>query len=193
MTEYSPGTLVSISYHEDGFLDLFIGLTILIFGIGILTGNAWLAGVMPAVLISTWMSGRQSLLKGRVRSKDLRAKKDGLRMTALMGIFFMTMLAGVGAFFATLLIPDWRHGWIAENFDLLLGMGGGLLIGAIGYITGNRRLYVYMVLAVVIFLISYLLSGPLWLSLVVLGGIMLLAGTSVLIRFLSEHPRKSSY
>lgn len=191
MTEHAYENPGAITYHQDGLLDLFMGFTLLTFGIGILTENVWLSGIMPAALLPIWISGRKSILKGRVHEEDLRSNHEGLRMTAMAGLFVLTALAGVGALAVTLLIPDWMHTWPAENSDLILGLGGALLLGIIGLILSARRLYAYTLLAVIIFVISYIFDGPLWLSTVTLSLSMILTGLIVLMRFLSKHPRIS--
>ena len=104
----------------------------------------------------------------------------------MTGLFVLTALAGGATLVATQLIPDWMHAW---TIDIFLGLGGAVLLGTIGFILSARRLYAYAFLTVIILSIGYLFNGPLWLSLMILSGVMILTGLAVLVRFLSEHPR----
>jgi hypothetical protein len=185
MNERTMENQWTITYHQDGLLDMFIGITLLGFGIGILTRNTWLSSILPAALVPVWISARSSLLRSRVQIDEVRSSAGSLRLVALAGLFTLTFIAGVGAMTAVLLIPEWMHAWTK---DLLLGLGGALLLDLVGLILSARRLYVYALLSVVIFAISYIFNGPLWLSMVVLSGIIILIGMMVLLRFLSEHP-----
>lgn len=191
MTDHTYENQGMITYHKDGLLDIYIGFSLLTFGFGILTGNTWLGGVIPAVLVPTWISSRKSILDGRVHEEELRSDRAGLRMTAIMGLFALTVLAGLAAFAATLLAPDWTRTWIAGNFDLLSGLAGATMLGIMGMILNTRRLYAYALLSVIIFTLNDMLGGPLWVSTLALGTIMIFTGLLILLRFLSTHPRYS--
>lgn len=177
------------TYHQDGLLDLCMGFSLLTFGFALLTGNTWLGAILPAALIPTWLPIRNSFLQSRLSVEDLRSAGANWRIMALTGFFVLTMMAGVAAFAATVLFSDWMRSWVAEYFMLLLGLGSAGSLIAIGFIVNARRLYAYAALTMIIFAASYLLVAPLWLSLVVLGVSMILIGSILLVRFLSEHPR----
>jgi hypothetical protein len=180
-----------LSYHQDGLLDLCMGFSLLTFGFAILTGNTWLGAILPAALIPTWLPIRNSFLHSRVGVEDLRSAGEGWRLMAMMGFFMLTMLGGVAAFAAIVLFSGWMRTWVSEYLMLLLGLGGAGMLVAIGFIMGAKRLYAYAALTMIIFAASYLLAAPLWLSLVALAVSMILIGSVVLVRFLSEHPRIS--
>ena len=89
------------SYHQDGLLDIFIGIYILLFGIGILlstTGdfNSWflLPGIFPALMVPIWMSAKKRITITRIGYVKIGNKGSN----KIMAIFIGLTVAGLAMF-----------------------------------------------------------------------------------------------
>ena len=82
-----------------------------------------------------------------------------------------------------------RFAWAIEHETLCGQIFAATLISVGAVLSGVRRLYVYAVLTVLVFVANYLLNVPTHLYFIPLGIAVLISGTVVLIRFLNEYPK----
>ena len=92
-----------MSYHQDGLLDIFAGLYILGFGLGILMQIIWdfsFGIIIPAILITTvlpiWVAAKRKITMPRIGFVNF-GTRGANKLTA---VFIGTMVAGLFAFFA---------------------------------------------------------------------------------------------
>ncbi|MDX1813627.1 MAG: hypothetical protein R3319_02450, partial [Candidatus Bathyarchaeia archaeon] len=152
-----------MSYHQDGLLDIFAGLYILGFGLGIMMDILWEFGfgvIMPAILIVTvlpiWIAAKRKITMPRIGFVNF-GTRGANKLTA---VFIGTMGAGLFAFFAFTFatsqsgLRQWLD-LIVQNGMLIVGFGTLVVCALFGYTMGLRRLYAYGLLAVIVLAIGH--------------------------------------
>ncbi|MBU1049059.1 hypothetical protein KKG90_03430 [Candidatus Bipolaricaulota bacterium] len=178
---------------EHGLWDIGIGSMFLTFGLSILADFAAFAGIWIVVLMPALReSGRRLVIPriGHVQFRERRKRAKGrltgvLTGTTVMGVLFF-------AFFMWLFrgdTPVWAQ-WIANHFVIFIGLiwGGALVIT--GKLVNFPRLYGYGVLVFGSLIITDSFAGyHLGISLSLVGGLILLIGIALLLRFMRRYPR----
>ena len=180
-----------LSYHEDGVLDIFIGLGALFFGLFMLTDMFWMAGVFPAIFTPVYVSAKRSITIPRIGYVKFGPQRARTPMLAILGIgiaLFLCFLVGLVGFAGYDIIPPAFFAWLRAYHMLVLGAIVAVALGGTALITGLRRLYAYAALTVLLFAGGYLLGAPAWLQVLALGGLILCSGVALLIRFLRRYP-----
>jgi hypothetical protein len=174
------------SYHQDGLVDLFLGL-LLVAGFVAYTG--WLGRVGGPILqlscaffliaAKKWITvPRMGIVKF---GPERRARK---KKTAL--IASIAVLATVGLLVLTL---TGRVGWIRQNhvaFSILLGVGVWLVFIVMAYMQDFTRLYAIGALFAAAITASELLDSSL--PLLIAGATAFTSGLVQLVRFLRRYP-----
>ena len=185
-----------MSYHQDGLLDIFAGLYVLGFGLGITMEILWDFGfgvIMPGILIATvlpiWIAAKRKITLPRIGFVSF-----GVRgANKLMAIFLGVMVAGLGAFFA-FTFATFQGGsrqWldlIVQNGMIIVGLGTLAVCTLFGYSMGLRRLYVYGLLAALVLFIGHFLGIFFAYILTALGITVMVVGFALLISFVKKYP-----
>ena len=119
-----------MSYHQDGLLDIFAGLYVLGFGLGLFMDVVWdfgmgviiLPGGFIAVAVSIWIAAKRRITMPRIGFVNFGTRGA----TKLTAIFIGTMVAGLGAFFAFTLFQGGPSPWrdvIFQNGLIIIGIG----------------------------------------------------------------------
>ena len=187
-----------MSYHQDGLLDIFAGLYILGFGVGIIMDILWEFGfgvIMPGILIATvlpiWITAKRKITMPRIGYVNF-----GIRgANKITAIFIGMMVVGLGAFFVFTLITfqSGSRQWldlIFQNGMLLVGFGSLAVCILFGYSMGLKRLYAYGLLAAVSLVIGHFLGIFFAYILFALGITVMVTGVAVLINFVRTYPLK---
>ena len=181
-----------MSYHQDGLLDIFVGVYILGFGVGIWADIAWELGfgsIMPAILIATilpiWIAAKRKITLPRIGFVKFRTGGT----TKLMAIFIGLAVAGLGMFLAFTLFQDapWLDA-IFQNGLIIMGMGSLAVCILFGYSMGLNRLYAYGGLALTALAIGHFMGIFFAYILVALGTTIVAAGVALLLRFVRKYP-----
>jgi len=184
-----------LSYHQDGLMGLFVGLGILGFGIGMAAdATSYLGGLLPAILFSLWAAAKKAITVPRVGlvrfgpERRIRIKKE---KRFFMIFFTITMLAGVGVFFVyegRAGLPSNLRSWLSEFVMAPMGLIGAISFCVLAYWKQITRYYIYAALLLVAVFVGPLLdiSPPVYVS--AAGGVILLCGLAMLIRFLRSYP-----
>jgi hypothetical protein len=173
-----------MQYFEDGIWDIYIGIMLLCFGLGMLFDIGYLAGIWAAVGITGVYQAKASFTYprlGYVRFKN--TKKYGM-----IGITLGVLLLGVvvallfGMDESSLLIA-----WIRGNFHLVLALvwGGGFLAAA--FLLNVPRFYLYAV-GLTLFMIVAGWIGSIVINLTISGALISMIGIILLIRFIRQIP-----
>ncbi len=191
------------SYHQDGLIDIWLGFFIILFGIGIIAEMVWLGGVWAAIFATGYAGLKKSITIPRFGYVEFTSGSKSQRQVSLMLLSGVLVLVGVFAAITFSWLFDGGFspllGFIRQNFELILGLGGSVVIGLVGYILRIRRFYLYALLSVAIFAVVYLVfpslglfpGSPLILfgsSIAVLGALILTPGVALLLRFLHKYP-----
>lgn len=167
---------------EDGLFDIFIGLMMLTVGVRALTDNVWYTLGMGVALV-VHLGGKKLISTpriGRVRFGPIRK----VRQRIVMAVVVMSVVATLALLTLTLLMGAPSRAVMAP----LIGIWFAVFFGLLAHYMDFGRLYAYGVL----FAISLALTeaydnalGPI--ASAVSGGIVLLIGLVVFIRFLGKY------
>jgi hypothetical protein len=187
-----------MSYHQDGLLDIFAGLYILGFGIGILMDILWEFGfgvIMPSVILVTvlpiWIAAKRKITLPRIGYVNF-----GIRgANKLIAIFVGLMVAGLGAFFVFTFAVfqggprEWLD-FIFQNGLIFVGVGSLAVCVLFGYSMGLKRLYAYGLIALTILVIGHFMGIFFAYILLALGIMVMVTGVALLIGFVKKYPLK---
>jgi hypothetical protein len=187
-----------MSYHQDGLLDIFIGIYVLLFGTGILLltmtdFSTWfiIPAIFPAIMIPIWLSAKK-----RITMPRIGYVKFGVRgVNKMMAIFIGLMVFGLGAFMVFGLGASMGEGWaltlrdfFISNSMLIIGIGAAVVSSLFAYTMGLKRLYGYGLLIFVLFFTGYFITIPFEYLLVTIGFVIVISGFVLLMRFIRKYP-----
>lgn len=175
---------VFLQYFDDGIWDIFIGIILFCFGLGMLIDVGYLAGICAAVGITGVYQAKATYTYprlGYVRFKN--TKKYGM-----MGILALVLLLGV--VIALLFGMDKSSpliAWIRGNFHLVLALvwGGGFLAAA--FLLNIPRFYIYAI-GLSLALIASGWIGSIGMNLTLSGALISITGIFLFIRFIRQYP-----
>jgi hypothetical protein len=178
-----------LAYHQDGIIDILIGATILGFALWILLDNiiftcmAWLSFSFYVTLKNVITIPRF----GYVRFQETK------RQTVLaigLGIGLLLLLLLVGILF--ILGPDRVQldtSAFLRKFHVYVMSGIGAIVMAIfGLWSGIRRLMAYALVSIVALGLSFQMEISGGITLLVMGGLILLIGMALMVRFIRQNP-----
>ena len=187
-----------LHYHNDGLLDIFIGLGILVVGLGMLTDIYYVfIAILPAIMIPVWRDAKKRYTAPRMKTihfpeADRIARRTMALLTGLLMAGMLVFLAGaMVALFGSHsngLLPVWMQAFLKDNFGYLLGAFGALVLTSIAVLYKLKRYFVYAALTLAIFTITSALMAPFWLTIASTGITIALFGLVVLLRFKQEYP-----
>jgi hypothetical protein len=187
-----------MSYHQDGLLDIFIGIYVLLFGIGIslmtLTEfSTWfiIPAIFPAIMIPLWISAKKRITMPRIGYVNF-----GVRgVNKMMAIFLGLMVAGLGVFMVFGLGASMGEGWaltlrdfFISNSMLIIGIGAVAVSSLFAYTMGLKRLYGYGLLIFVLFFTGHFITIPFEYLLSAIGFVIIITGSVLLIQFIRKYP-----
>jgi hypothetical protein len=187
-----------MSYHQDGLLDIFAGLYILGFGIGILMDILWEFGfgvIMPGIVLVTvlpiWIAAKRKITLPRIGYVNF-----GIRgANKIIAIFVGLMVAGLGALsIVTFTVfqggpREWLD-FIFQNGMIFVGVGSLAVCMLFGYSMGLKRLYAYGLLAATALVIGHFMGISFAYILLALGTAVMVTGVVVLTNFVRKYPLK---
>ena len=187
-----------MSYHQDGLMDIFAGLYILGFGLGIFMQILWdfsFGVIMPAILITTalpiWVAAKRKITMPRIGFVNF-GTRGANKLTV---VFIGTMVAGLFAFFAFTFatsqsgLRQWLD-LVVQNGMLIVALGSLAICALFGYTMGLRRLYAYGLLAGISLVIGHFAGIFFGYIIFALGTIVMVTGVVLLINFVRTYPLK---
>lgn len=181
---------VYLYYTEDGLADISLGLVILGFGLLLLLDFPVFVGTLGLIPLLIWYFGKGSLVVPRVGSiQPGRGMKK--RFT---GFFINLVIMGIGVFVFFLLGRGSGEAFLSTYSLSLFGFVLALGISSLGLLMNAVRFYYYGALVFVAMAGGEFLQGtisafdPFLIAVISAGSIILVAGSILLIRFLSKYP-----
>jgi hypothetical protein len=186
-----------MSYHQDGLLDMFAGLFVLGYGVGIYMDIAWEFGfgtIVPAIVITTvlpiWIAAKRRITMPRIGFVKFG---PGGGTTKLMAIFIGLAVAGLGVFsvFTLAASQSGSRQWldlIFKNGMLIVVFGSLAVCILFGHSMGLKRLYAYGLLAMITLVIGHFMGLFFAYILMAFGTTVTVAGFALLIRFVRKYP-----
>ncbi|MHC4956382.1 MAG: hypothetical protein ACYTGZ_21280 [Planctomycetota bacterium] len=177
------------STFEDGLLDVFAGLGLVMIGTGWVLGEAALSTIMAPLLVSFWPGVRQRLIHPRVGTAEFGQKRQAKERNKLLGfaaLGVVTFLLGIVVF---VVMEKGRKSDVV--MVLIPGLPAVLLAFAATLVATVYAMPRYFVYAVVLVTaagaVAYQAANPGWGMLA--GGVASLAtGAWLLARFCKRHP-----
>ena len=187
-----------MSYHQDGLLDIVIGLYALAFGLGIAMDRIWgfsFAAIMPAILISIvlpiWIQAKRKITMPRIGFVKFGARGSN----KLFAIFLGLAVAGLGVALAFgVFMATGQNGTpflieILFQYGMIwIGLGSAVIGSLFAYTMGLKRLHGYGLLTLALFASGHFLSVPFEYLLLTIGSIIITSGAALLMRFVRRYP-----
>jgi len=187
-----------MSYHEDGLLDLLVGLGVLLGGLYMLVDWDIPLGALWAVLwLPLWLSAKKSITARRLPDVEISQERYAAMMKA--GVFVVVALvllvfAGLALLWgqSTGRVGEWLLAGLQAYLTLLLGLFLALVMVVAAWLSGLARLFAYALLTAVVFVGGHFLNVPAALPVALVGGFIMLWGLVVFARFVRSHPQQSA-
>jgi hypothetical protein len=185
-----------MSYHQDGLLDIFVGVFILSFGFGILLMtvtefSTWfvIPAIFPAIMVPIWVSAKKQITMPRIGYVKFRSAGAN----RLMAVFLGLMVAGLGVFmvFSFSSSQAWAltlRNLIISNGMIIIGISAAAISSLFAYTMGLKRLYAYGILTLVLFLAGHLIAIPFGYFLLTIGLVIIINGFVLLTQFIRKYP-----
>jgi len=185
-----------MSYHQDGLIDIVIGLYALAFGLGIILDIIYdfsFAAIMPAILIAIilpiWMAAKRKITMPRIGFVKFGTRGSN----KLFAVFVGLMVAGLGVFFlfTVATMQNGTPSWIDILFQygmIVIGLISAVIASLFAYTMGLKRLHGYGLLILALFTIGYFLNLPFQYLLLAIGSVIIASGVALLVRFVRKYP-----
>ncbi len=186
-----------MSYHQDGLIDIFVGVYVLLFGVGILlntvTGfSTWfvIPAIFPAIMSPIWISAKKRTTMPRIGYVKLGSRGAN----KLMAIFIGLMVTGLGTFMV-ITFASRSQAWALTVRNLIIpygmiiiGVSAAAVSSLFAYTMGLKRLYAYGLLTLALVLPGHFITIPFEYSLLAIGLAIFVNGFVLLIQFIRKHP-----
>ena len=186
-----------MSYHQDGLLDIIIGLYALAFGLGIIGDKildfsfaVLMPGILIAVVLPIWIQAKRKITLPRIGYVNIGTKGSNKLFALLVGL----SVAGLGVFFLFTMMtfqngrPEWIETILFQYGMIWIGLGAAVIGSLFAYTMGLKRLHGYGLLTLALFVSGYFLSVPFEYLLLVAGSVIIASGAVLLARFIRKYP-----
>jgi hypothetical protein len=185
-----------MSYHQDGLIDIFLGIYVLLFGLGIslltvASYTTWfvIPAIFPAIMVPIWVSAKKQITMPRIGFVNIGTRGAN----KMMAIFIGTMVVGLGVFMVFSFASS--QGWalairnvIVSNGMIIIGILAFAISSLFAYTMGLKRLYAYGLVTLILFLIGYSVAFALGYLLLTIGFVISINGFVLLIGFIRKYP-----
>jgi hypothetical protein len=185
-----------MSYHQDGLLDIVIGVYALSFGLGIVAGNvldfsfaAIMPGILIAIVLPIWIEAKRKITMPRIGFVKFGARGSN----KLFAVFLGLAVAGLGVFFVFTLasVQNGKVVWIDALFQyglIVIGLGAAVIASLFAYTMGLKRLHGYGLLTLALFVSGHFLGIPFEYLLLTIGSVIIASGAALLVQFIRRYP-----
>jgi len=176
-------------YHQDGLIDLLLGIGILFAILCFAIEMIWLAGAFVILAVPLYTNVKQKITAprlGLVKFGQKGQHKTLFILLIIIGNIFLLFFLGL--FLNRDNIPQ----WITENLttypSLIIGGIACLLTLLTALISGIKRFYLYGAAILLSFVIGQIISIELFITSAIIGILFLLIGIIKLIHFILKYP-----
>jgi hypothetical protein len=186
-----------MSYHQDGLLDIIIGLYALAFGIGIFADKildfsfaVLMPGILIVIILPIWIQAKRKITLPRIGYVNIGTKGSNKLFALLLGL----AVAGLGVFFLFTMMtfqngrPEWIETILFQYGMIWIGLGAAVIGSLFAYTMGLKRLHGYGLLTLALFVSGYFLNVPFEYLLLVAGSVIIASGAVLLARFIRKYP-----
>jgi hypothetical protein len=182
-----------LAYFNDGISDLFAGLVVLSFGLGMLFGEAtlFIFAWMPFILIWPFKRAVTYPRMGYVKFTPQRRRKLKRNWILLFVAGVFTLLLGVVSTLAFEGVVFNLREFMLQYGDLIVGVVMAIPFFLIGVLFEVGRFFGYSLLIIGGWALPYLVEVQSGLPVALSGGAIAFIGVGLLISFLSRYPLPS--
>jgi hypothetical protein len=186
-----------MSYHQDGLLDMVIGLYALSFGLGIFVDKILefsFAAIMSAITISIvlpiWIHAKKKITMPRIGFVKFGAGGSN----KLFAIFLGLAVASLGVSLALGVFMIGQNGrpvWLEILFQygmIWIGLGAAVIGSLFAYNMGLKRLHGYGLLTLALLVSGHFLGIPFESLLLTIGSVIIASGAALLVQFIRRYP-----
>jgi len=186
-----------MSYHQDGLIDIIIGLYALAFGLGIVVDKildfsfaVLMPGILIAIILPIWIQAKRKITLPRIGYVNIGTKGSNKLFALLLGL----SVAGLGVFFLFTMMtfqngrPEWIETILFQYGMIWIGLGAAVIGNLFAYTMGLKRLHGYGLLTLALFVSGYFLSVPFEYLLLVAGSVIIASGAVLLAQFIRRYP-----
>ena len=186
-----------MSYHQDGLIDIIIGLYALAFGLGIVVDKildfsfaVLMPGILIAIILPIWIQAKRKITLPRIGYVNIGTKGSNKFFALLLGL----SVAGLGVFFLFTMMtfqngrPEWIETILFQYGMIWIGLGAAVIGNLFAYTMGLKRLHGYGLLTLALFVSGYFLSVPFEYLLLVAGSVIIASGAVLLAQFIRRYP-----
>ena len=186
-----------MSYHQDGLLDIFIGLYALAFGLGVFGDKVLefgfgliMPGILIAIVLPIWLQAKRKITMPRIGYVNFGTRGSNKLFALLLGL----AVAGLGVFFLFTMAtfqdgrPEWIETILFQYGMIWIGLGTAVIGSLFAYTMGLKRLHGYGLLTLVLFVSGHFLGFPFEYLLLVIGSVIIASGTVLLVQFTRRYP-----
>ena len=181
-----------LSYHEDGLIDIVLGIGLFIASLWVYVEMIWLMGGIIVSLTPMYMGMKKRYTFpriGEVTFSKNRTRRSQNSMTFLVIMNVVGVLLGFVFWMA--FSGDTRPQWILlmiDNFPAVLGIAGGVIWAVVGYITDLTRFYRYSAATLVVIGSANFIPTPFIAHMLLLSVIVMVSGFLQFQIFKGKHP-----
>ena len=179
------------SYHQDGLIDIFLGLGIVYFGVSLLFLTLgipffiWTSGFF--VFFCCYMAAKHSITIPRIGYVEFNPSRRS-RIIFLV-LFLLVLNLAIFLFMAFGLLTSELTAFLNQYGILVIAVSVGGLFVLFGWVVQLYRLCIYGGVAFVAFALTYVFILHLSLPIIVLGLVIALNGFVLLFKFLRQFPK----
>ena len=181
-----------LSYHEDGLIDIVIGIGLFIASLYAYVEMLWLVGGVVAVITPMYMGMKKKHTFPRIGQVTF---SKGRTRRSQNSMFFLVIVNVIGVFLGLVLwmsfSGDTRPQWIllmVDNFPIVIGIAGGVIWAVVAYITDLRRFYRYSAATLVVMGSANFIATPFIAHMMLLSAIVMVSGFMQFQSFKVKYP-----
>ncbi|MFL7892869.1 MAG: hypothetical protein ACK2UM_04000 [Anaerolineales bacterium] len=182
---------VYLSYSEDGLVDIAIGVVITAWGLMLMMKPTGLIGLIGLLGLGIWYIGKRTITIPRIGVIEPSPKMER-RLTNLAVFLFVAGLVVFGG----ILLSRAAGNTLVSDYSLgILGLVLAAGVALLAYLLNAPRIYIYALILLVSFAGGEILDKSITtfdafaFSVVLGGGLIMISGIVVLVRFLRKYPR----
>ena len=180
-----------MSYSEDGLVDIAVGFVIMAWGLMLLMEPTGLIALLGPLGMGIWYLGKRFITIPRIGTIEPSPKME----RRLRNLTIFLLLLGLMALAGILISRMVGSAFTSDHSLGILGLVIAAGVAVLAYLLNASRLYVYAVILFVAFAGGEILAGTITtfdafaFSVIIAGGVILLSGIGVLLRFIRKYPR----
>ncbi len=178
-----------LSYHQDGLVELFIGIAVIVFGALIAYDPSMvaIAGGTIAVVPAMYTATKKLVTIPRLGYVKFASQRKYKIRNVVLFLVVAGVLGNVAGVFALIYRPFVI--FLVENYMIVVGVLGAAIFSLAAYLSEIKRFYAYGAVNLVAFPSGYILPTAIYQPIILLGAIITVSGAVLLSRFLRKYPK----